>query len=176
MVQLITATWKQIGVKLLYKVTVRETFRERVVAGEAALSVYLGEGGRGFFWSATPDRKVPVVSGSGCLWGTAYGQWFGTKGKEGMEPPPEVKKVQDLAVAWTVEPDTAKRAAIFSDIRKVFAEERFDIGTVAALPVPVVLKNGFHNAPQEGFHSFADGGYQGRIQPSQCWKEELPAA
>jgi peptide/nickel transport system substrate-binding protein len=171
MIELITATWKDIGVKLLYKYTERATFRQRVVAGEAAMSVYLSQGGRTFFWGPEPDRKVPMSGGSACLWGTAFGLWKQTDGQEGQEPPPEVKTLQELADAWLVEPDDARRQEIFNEIRQIFAEERFEIGTVGGLPQPVVVKTNFHNVPREGYHAWDTGGYLGWVQVGQLWTE-----
>jgi len=56
----------------------------------------------------------------------------------------------------------------------IHADQVFTIGTVAAVPQPVVVSNRLHNVPEDAVWSFAPGAFFGIYRPDIFWLDPAP--
>ena len=52
---------------------------------------------------------------------------------------------------------------------KINAEQVFTIGTINAVPQPVVISNRLHNLPQVAIYSWEPGAHFGIFRPDTFW-------
>ena len=170
LIELLTSTYKGIGIKVLYKFSDRTTYRARMSSGEATMGLWGSELGltyatggviaSGLFWTEGNN------DGNNC-----WGIWHATKGTDGVEPPASFKKAQELVEQWKLTPEGPESDKIRDEIRAINAEEVYQIGTVGGAPSPIVVKNTMRNIPKEGFALWSRGGYVYWTMPCQWWKE-----
>ena len=58
----------------------------------------------------------------------AWGAWLTTDGKEGEEPPDEVKRLREIFEEGMVEPSEEKRDALLQEAFDIFSENLFVVG------------------------------------------------
>jgi peptide/nickel transport system substrate-binding protein len=84
-------------------------------------------------------------------YGPLWKQWFDTSGKEGVEPPAEVKKIVELQdKAKTVGP--AEQVKIAQEIFRMWVDNMFEIGTVGLTATDqgvAVVNAKLHNVPEK---------------------------
>ncbi|MEL7542757.1 MAG: ABC transporter substrate-binding protein [Pseudomonadota bacterium] len=166
--QLITDTWKKIGVKLFTKPSRRETLRKRVLAGETQMSVFFGID-NGLATSGTPPNEMVPTDDTDLQW-PAWGAFAQTSGKSGEAPDmPEVKRLVELYAAWNFAADDGAREKIWAEILEIHADNIFSIGVVAAVPQPVVARTTLQNVPQVGLYNWDPGGHFGMHNPETFW-------
>jgi peptide/nickel transport system substrate-binding protein len=167
-IQLIIPTWQEIGVKLYLKASERDTMRNSVFAGDAAMSVWTGlENGLPTAdmmpWEIAPTTQQQLQ------W-PMWGQYVETKGEAG-EPVdmPEAQKLVELLTQWTRSSDTVNREEIWREMLGVFTDQVYTIGTVSGVPQPVVVSNRLHNVPEQGIYSWDPGSHFGIYKPDTFW-------
>ncbi len=168
--ELIRDSWSALGIKLFTKPLQREVFVNRVYAGETQIAVSKGlDNG-----IATPDMSpaefVPITQDH--LQWPKWGQHYETRGRSGEAPDmPAGKKLMELYRAWYDAPDTAARAKVWKQILEIHAEQVFTLGTVSAIPQPVVVNKRLHNLPKEGVYSWYPGSFFGTYHLDHVWLE-----
>jgi len=141
-VQTMIKYFADVGVKATYQALERALYTERFNANEI----------EGAFWGG--DRTVlPIVAPWIFLgsmidrpWAAAWGIYFNDPTNPNAEEPPEghyIRKIWDIMAKVDVEPDEAKRNALFRQILDIWAEELPMIGILGELPSPTIVKNGF---------------------------------
>ena len=167
-IDLIAETWKEIGVKLHFRPSERDTMRNCVFAGECVLSVWTGlENGLPTAdmmpWEVAPTTQQQLQ------W-PMWGQYVETKGEAG-EPVdmPEAQKLDELLKQWTAATDTANRDAIWREMLSIFSDQVYTIGTVSGVPQPVVVNERLHNVPKKGIYSWDPGSHFGIYKPDCFW-------
>ncbi|MBI4921325.1 MAG: ABC transporter substrate-binding protein [Devosia nanyangense] len=89
---------------------------------------------------------VPYYSDISPLFGVKWKQWYNTAGKEGEEPPAWATRMFDLAKEWkTVLPGSARYVEIGKELIKLNQENMTLIGTIGALPKPVITGSKLRN-------------------------------
>ena len=166
--ELIRETWREVGIKLLSKPSQREVFRNRIFAGETLMSIFKGlENG-----IATPEmspEELAPTSQQHLQW-PKFGQFHESSGKMGVAPDiPEAEELLKLFNAWRAATTSAQRTEIWHRMLKIHAEQQFVIGTVNAVPQPVVVSNSLMNVPNEGLYSWSPGAYLGIHRPDTFW-------
>lgn len=79
----------------------------------------------------------------------AMGLWVESRGKEGMRPPGNLKKVADLLQQASAEPSARRQKEIAKEILRIaFVEEMWCIGTVGLAPAIVLASNKLQNVPE----------------------------
>jgi len=90
-------------------------------------------------------RNQPILTT-----GPLFKVWYDSKGKEGIEPPPPIKKIVELVdTARTVGPDGQVKAA--QEIYRIWADNIYEIGTIGLTPMiqgVVVMNTRLHNVPK----------------------------
>ena len=172
--ELITDTWKQIGVGLYTKPSERDSMRNGVFDGDAVMSIWTGlENGlptpEMMPWELAPTTQQQLQ------W-PMWGQFVETKVESGLPVDlPEAQKLDDLLKQWAAASDTAGRAAIWREMLKIFADQVFTIGTVSGVPQPVVVGNRLHNVPEQGIYSWDPGAHFGIYKPDCFWVDSNAA-
>ncbi len=141
-VQTMIKYFADVGVKATYKAQERSLYTERYQANEVEAA----------FWGG--DRTLlPIIAPWIFLgsmidrpWAVAWGLYYNNPNDPNAEPPPDghfITKIWDLQKQIDVEPDEAKRNALFRQILDIWAEELPMIGILGELPSPTIVKNGF---------------------------------
>jgi peptide/nickel transport system substrate-binding protein len=139
-ITMVAEHWKDLGLRIITKEEDRSLYQQRTLAGEHDMTCW-GMGGAynpllGPSWWWPNNQMAPE-----------WWRWNASKGKEGEEPPEEVKLqyalYEQIKGASTSE-DLDKYAQQFVDNH---SEQLWLIGTVGFVPMPVVVKNNFRNVP-----------------------------
>ncbi len=120
-----------------------------------------------------PDWVFPLRGGGeGSRAFPMQGLYYQTGGKEGWEPAPDspAAKLQALYKQGLEEPDIEKRHEIVYEAIRIHIEEGpFALGASGDQPMPVVIKNNFHNVPTYGVLGPWAPGSPGNTHPEQYW-------
>jgi peptide/nickel transport system substrate-binding protein len=166
--ELIRETWREVGIKLFVKPSQRDSFRKRVFAGETLISVWSGLENAIPTADMSPEDLAPVTQQQ--LQWPKFGQYFETGGKSGLPVDmPEVAELSKLLVAWRAAPTTGERTRIWQRMLEIHAEQQFVIGTVCAVPQPVVAANSLMNVPEKGLYNWDPGAYFGIYRIDSLW-------
>jgi peptide/nickel transport system substrate-binding protein len=168
--ELVTADWAELGIKLLTRTSQRDIFRSRVAAGDTNMSVWAGVDNGAPTADFSPQEFVPTdpYQLQWPMWGT-YVSTQGTAGQKIDDP--AAAKLVDLYNQWLVSQDSATREKIWTEILDIHADQVFSIGIVTATLVPVVVSNKLHNVPAEGISSFDPYGYFGVYEMDAFWMD-----
>jgi peptide/nickel transport system substrate-binding protein len=169
--ELISESWLEIGIKLFIKPSQREVFRNRIFSGEAMMSVWSGLENGVPTANIAPNELAPT-SQNQLMW-PKWGQHYETNQKNG-EPPglPEVKKLLELNDAWRTASSFEKRQEIWHEMLTIHAENVFSIGVVSGVQQPVVVKNYLKNVPKEGIYNWDPGAHFGVYRPDTFWIDQ----
>ncbi|MEM7191135.1 MAG: ABC transporter substrate-binding protein, partial [Pseudomonadota bacterium] len=158
--EIITATWERIGIRLLVKPQDRDVLRNRAYAGRTMMVAWFG-------WNVgipTPTnapKELAPVDQATFTW-PKWGQYYQTKGSAGEAPDiPEAQELMALFSAWSAAGDDAQKSEIWRQMLAIHAEQVFCIGTVARAPVPLVHDAALKNVPTEGVYAWDPGGQLG---------------
>ncbi len=120
-----------------------------------------------------PDWVFPLRGGGeGSRAFPMQGLYYQTGGKEGWEPAPDspAARLQALYKQGLEEPDIEKRHEIVYEAIRIHIEEGpFALGASGDQPMPVVIKNNFHNVPTYGVLGPWAPGSPGNTHPEQYW-------
>lgn len=172
-IQLATHTWQKLGLKVFSRPSQLEVFRNRIYAGETVMSVSKGLDNAVPTAAMSPAELVPVNQVH-YQW-PKWGQHHQTKGKDG-EPVDvaEAKALLDAFAAWQESANDAAKADAWARILANHAENQWSIGTVAAVPQPVVIRRSLRNVPEAGLYNYDPGAHFGLYRPDSFWFD--PAA
>lgn len=168
MLQLIAATWKDIGIKLFAKPSQRDVLRQRSYTGETMMTTWSG-------WdNGTPNAEMSPVElaptkQDNLAW-PKWGQYYETKGQSGEAP--DMNPAQDLLKLyneWLAVTDNGERERIWREMLKIHAEQAFIIGVISGVQQPVAVSNKLMNVPENAFFGWDPGAQFGIYHPDQFW-------
>ncbi len=166
--ELIRDTWAGVGVKLFIKPQTREVMRRRVMTGSATMTVFYGMNDAIANAGFAPTELAPT--GSDQLNWPQWGLYYLSGGKMGEAPDlPPVQRLAELCDEWAVVPDRAHKRAIWKEMLDINANEVFSIGTVNAVPQPIVVSNRLHNVPETAIYAWDPGGHFGVYRTPTFW-------
>ena len=123
-----------------------------------------------------PDWVFPVRGGGeGSRAFPLQGLWFATGGTKGIQPTQNSPgyRLQQLYNAGISEPDENKRHEILWEAIRIHINEGpFAIGATGDQPMPVIIKENFHNVPMKGVLGPWAPGSPGNTHPEQYWIEQ----
>ncbi len=150
-VQLVQDYWRAIGLQVSQEAVERSLYEQRVRGGEIEVGVWYVD--RSSVVMADPGRYLGLVHDG--PWAPLYAHWcaqqLAPNPAEYQFPtaePPEghpVRQIRDLWEQCQVEPDEAKRKALFKQLLDIHKAHPYQIGTVGEDPQPVIVKNNFFN-------------------------------
>ncbi|MCR9125723.1 MAG: ABC transporter substrate-binding protein [Rhodobacteraceae bacterium] len=164
--QIITDTWRDIGVKLVMRPLDRDILRNRVNAGVSMAAVWYG-------WDngipqpyTSPDYLAPRHQ-EFFAW-PMWGQYFQTHGAAGEAPDLEAaQQLMALSQAWDHAPDDAARTAIWREMLDIHADQVFGIGILSEAPQPVVVSRRLRNVPETATWAWEPGAHFGIHRPDE---------
>jgi peptide/nickel transport system substrate-binding protein len=138
-----------LGIQLDLQELERSLSQERIVANQYQISIWMNDGSEHLF--IYPQHALPTTFNNSQM-GPHHGIWWQTDGAEGVEPPDEMKRAQDLfASAFSIENDE-ERDSIAREIWEILVEEQWSIGTVGLSPAAMgvrIVKNNMGNIPAQ---------------------------
>ncbi|MDF1715919.1 MAG: ABC transporter substrate-binding protein [Antarcticimicrobium sp.] len=164
--QIITDTWREIGVKLVMRPLDRDILRNRVFAGSSMASVWYG-------WDngipqpyTSPDYLAPRQQ-EFLAW-PKWGQFYQTGGEAG-EPPDmaPAQRLMDLAHDWEQASTDDERSAAWREMLQIHADQVFGIGILAEAPQPIVVNKRLRNVPEKGLWAWDPGAHFGIHRPDE---------
>ncbi len=168
MLQLVSATWKKLGLKLFSKPSQRDVLRERSYVGDTVMTVWSG-------WdNGTPSPQMSPVElaptrQDNLSW-PKWGQYYETKGQSGEAPDlAPAKRLMELYYDWLKATNDDQRTKIWGDMLKIHADESYVIGVVSGVRQPIVVSSKLRNVPKEGIYGWDPGSQFGIYRPDQFW-------
>jgi peptide/nickel transport system substrate-binding protein len=169
-VEMVLPDWKAVGIGGTYKGVDGTLLNQRRLANEVEINTHHSDR-IGLFGRANPNFfgwDEPVNQ----LWAHHWCLWFTSGGKEGIEPPAEIKKLKAGMDEWrkTV-PGTPEFNKTGGEYWKYFPEEIPMIGTVGFAPQPMLVNNKLRNVPEKDIWWTSDVNFYQPYWPTQWYFE-----
>ncbi len=138
--ELIVANLDKVGIKVLGK-AVDSNLRGQQTAANAIKMYVMWNHDRGWDNDVTDPGRA----------GTAWGDWFNSLGKSGVEPPDWIKKAVDINTRrWAAVSGSPEYNAIVAEGLKWTADNLPYINLVEHVKSPVIVSNKLGNVPADG--------------------------
>lgn len=158
--ELIAATWEQLGIRLLVRPLDRDILRNRAYAGNSMMVAWWGWNNGVPTPEAPPFEPAPVDQAN-FSW-PRWGQYHQTKGSAGVPVDyPPARRLLELYEDWMLAPSEARKAAVWREMLAIHADQVFVIGTVSRAPVPVAADARLRNVPRDGLYAWDPGAHLG---------------
>lgn len=131
LMDLVKGYWEKIGIKATVAPEAGALWGTRHNAGEHDLSARGAHFGGG---PVHPTLNSNTFALSGWQWAPNWALWLDTGGKQGTEPPADVKRIREIHNQILGEPDEAKRAALMEEVFKIHMDNLWSIGLVVDDP------------------------------------------
>jgi peptide/nickel transport system substrate-binding protein len=173
--EMVQQYWKDIGINVDVKLLDRDFHDSKRAANNWDMGImtmnqvsdlsFGHAGSLAYGWAPHPEGSR--------TWGAWPGfmSWYGTGGKEGVEPPDEIKKVMEYVEILRHGLDPAERDAAGKKIVEAQAENLWEIGICFETPLPIVVSNKLHNVPEKGVWDWGTR-YMQPYRPFQFYMEE----
>ena len=164
--QIITDTWRDIGVRLIMRPFSRDTLRNRVYSGASMASVWYGWDNGIPTLDTSPDYLAPRAQ-EFFAW-PMWGQYFQTDGQAGEAPDmPEAIRLLQLSKDWELAENRSERRVIWDEMLAIHADQQYGIGLLSEAPQPVVVSRRLHNVPEVAFWAWEPGAQFGIHRPDE---------
>lgn len=158
--QIITDTWRDIGVQLVMRPLDRDILRNRVYAGVTMVAVWFGWD-NGVPTKDTPPTYLAPRYQDFFAW-PKWGQYFQTSGAAGEAPDMAAPmQLLDLSTEWERATGDAQRTRIWQDMLRIHADQVFGIGVISETPRPVVVSKQLRNVPEAALWTWEPGAHFG---------------
>ncbi|MEP2027251.1 MAG: ABC transporter substrate-binding protein [Paracoccaceae bacterium] len=158
--QIVTDTWRDIGVQLIMRPLDRDILRNRNYAGVTMAAVWYGWD-NGIPTAITPPTYLAPTSQDFFAW-PMWGQYYQTSGAAGEPPDLEAaERLMELSHEWERAVTDAERADAWKQMLEIHADQVFGIGIVSETPQPVVVSRRLRNVPEVGLWTWDPGAHFG---------------
>jgi peptide/nickel transport system substrate-binding protein len=165
---LISESWKQVGIALFVKPSQREVFRNRIFAGDSVMAISSGIENSFPTPDMTPAEFAPATQQQ-YMW-SKWGQYIETGGKSGEKVDlPAARQLAEWLHDWRMSPDPAERLNVWYEILHLWADQVFTIGVVANVPQPVIVADRLQNVPEKAIYAWEPGAHFGLFKPDTFW-------
>ena len=167
--ELVHDTWLRAGIKLYTKPLQRETFRNRIFAGETLMSVWGGLENGTPGPGSSPAELAPT-SQQQLQW-PKWGQHYQNRGRNrgALRRAPLANELLELYAEWIEALAPGRRAAIWNRMLDIHADQVYTIGVAAAIPQPVVVNAHLRNVPERGVYNWEPGAHLGIHRMDAFW-------
>jgi len=156
-VELVTRYWQEIGIDVRAKQISGELQSRRATGNLMDATAWCDGSAVDILFPIDPRHVVPTwPRWEECTF-TEWSRWFNTDGKEGMEPPAEIKQLRGWWDKMQIEPSEHKRIELGKKILALQAEKLWAIGTIGKAPRPVIVSKNIGNFPEHGFWAWGTG-------------------
>ncbi|WP_282022264.1 ABC transporter substrate-binding protein [Ruegeria faecimaris] len=164
--QIVTDTWRDIGVDLIMRPLDRDILRNRVFAGSTMASVWFGWDD-GIPQHHTSPAYLAPTDQVFLAW-PKWGQYYQTGGDVGEKPDmPEAERLMELAHNWEVASTDEERKAAWDEMLKIHADQLYAIGILNGAPQPIVVSNRLRNVPEQAMWAWEPGAHFGIHRPDE---------
>ena len=169
--ELVVSHWIEIGLEGICRLTEATLYSQRNLANEMIVPTWhldrAGLFGRGdplWFAFRNPSQQ---------RWAPMWATWYITDGAEGIEPPQEIKNMQDVFDRWqqTIV-DSPEYIELGAEYYGWMVEEVNMIGTVGLGPIPILVSNRLKNVPSEDVWWGSDTNFYAPFLPAQWYIAE----
>jgi len=170
--ELVRAYWEDVGVKVDLKIIDYSLYWTRGQANELDLAAWAYDNTNAFAVHAFPRRLIGPIGYPNVWAAQPWYQWLMTNGKNGMEPPEDIKRAWKLASKWQQVPrGTEEYLKIGKEIATLSVKNLWCIGTIGMPLQPILIKNNLKNTPKKGLW---DWGWRQwvQFQPDQWFFEK----
>ena len=166
--ELVSNDWRQVGIEGACKVMDGALMSERIDSNLTAVSAWhMGRStllGRG-----TPDQYAFERCAANS-WGRQWCYWFVSGGESGIEPPDEIKALNERWQAFKgAATGTPEAVELGKAYFAYFANELPMIPTIGLAPHPVVIHNRLKNVPSEDIFWGSDTNFYAPYKPEQWY-------
>jgi peptide/nickel transport system substrate-binding protein len=144
--QLITKDWEKVGVKAIIQIRERALDFSMRTGNKIQVEIW-NTNSSPFTANSQVDPRAQSANPFGALWR----QWLVTDGKEGVEPPAEMKKIiANIDKARAV--SSEEQAKLGKEVYQIWADNIYQIGTVgltAMVQGVVVVNKDLKNVPEK---------------------------
>lgn len=148
--EILASNLDKIGIETDVKSETRELFRQRVHSAVHDIALWPGDGGMECLLE--PRWYLPYSTES--LNAPLYGKWYQTRGRQGDEPPAEIKELMEVYDQILTTVSEKKIKELFGKIIAANEENLWVIGLVYEPPDYYVATTNFHNLPKKDFQSW----------------------
>lgn len=164
--QIVTDTWREIGVKLVMRPLDRDILRNRVFAGNSMASVWFGWD-NGIPQAHTSPAYLAPTDQVFLAW-PKWGQYYQTGGEVGEAPDmPEAERLMELAHEWQISTTDEEREAAWTEMLSIHADQLYAIGILNGAPQPIVVSNRLRNVPEQAMWAWEPGAHFGIHRPDE---------
>lgn len=158
--ELVAESWRDIGVKLIYRPLDRDILRNAAYQGEAMMPIWYGWNNGTPTPNTPPDDLAPVDQAN-FSW-PMWGQHWQTMGAAGEAPDePQAERLLELYKRWNMAAGEDERAKIWNEMLDIHADQIFQIGLVSAAPQPIIVGNDLKNVPTQAIYAWEPGAHLG---------------
>ncbi|MFH5776020.1 ABC transporter substrate-binding protein [Paracoccus sp. NGMCC 1.201697] len=173
LLQLIDGHWREIGIQLIPRVSQRDLFRSRVMAGQVVMAAWEGLD-NGIPNADTPPTAFAPVSDDQIQW-PLWSVHHLSGGTAGEAPDlPAAQELLALYKEWQSSAEVFRREDVWRRILELWGEQVFTIGTVNQTLQPVVRRADLRNMPQKALYGYDPTAYLGIYMPDTFWLENEP--
>jgi len=166
--ELITDTWRRIGIKVLSKPLNREIMRNRIFSGNVQMAIWSGLENGIPNESSSPAELAPT-SQQQLQW-PMWGQYLETGGKAGKPIDMVIpKKLFELKDAWQKASTVTDKKIIWHKMLDIYTENVFSIGIIASVPQVVLANKLLKNVPEKAIYNWDPGAHFGVYRPCTFW-------
>ena len=162
---------KEIGIQLVIKEISGELQWVRAPSNDISMGLWSGDRAADPLFTTEPYGFLPMRLGGEATMAPEWARWYLTQGKEGEEPPEEIKKLYQWWEKMQLTMDEKERIELGKKICASQAENLWSIGTVGMPPMPVLVKNDLRNVPERMPYGWAFL-YTAWIPPAQFFFEQ----
>ncbi len=152
--ELLREFWGEVGVDLDARGEARDLLRSQIDNNEIEVGIWQGGKSSDILFQTLPYFHVPFTTTDWNQWGIEWARYYETNGEAGEEPPEEIKRIQDLYTEMQVTVDQDRRLEIGKEILESNVNNLWTIGTVAQVPLPIIIGDNMRNIPEVGFTGF----------------------
>ena len=170
--ELVSDTWRKIGIKVFSKPLHREVMRNRIFSGNVQMSIWSGLENGIPNASSSPAELAPT-SQQQLQW-PMWGQYLETGGKSGQAIDMEVpQKLFELKDAWREARSEGDRIKIWHEMLDTYTSNVFSIGIIASVPQVVLVNNSLQNVPDKAIYNWDPGAHFGIYRPCTFWFDSV---
>jgi peptide/nickel transport system substrate-binding protein len=169
--ELVADHWRKVGVDLFVRVSQRDVFRSRAVAGTIMMSIWGGLDNGIPRPNMNPSELAPTVEDQ--LQWPVWGLHYQSHGEQGSAPDlKEAIELVHLLEQWRRSRNEQQWTEVWNKMLTVYTDNVFSIGLVNATLLPIVTSSRLRNIPEKGLFSFNPTCYFGIYMPDTFWFED----
>jgi peptide/nickel transport system substrate-binding protein len=168
--EMVKEQWRQLGVELIIKPEETSILDQRTAANDIICGTHHTD--RCALFGRPQPNHFGYDNANANRWGPAWVIWFNSDGKQGEEPPQQIKDHKALMDQWRQTlPGSPEFDKIGGEYWAFFAEEIPMLGTVGYIPQPMVVSKKLHNLPDKDLTWTSDVNFVNPYNPTTWFFE-----